>query len=90
MRSSGQAPGAQAGAGVPYARLEETRRDPPPALRTNSEASDEGMLVLNAWNGPESAIIGPFLRSGTLPALFWRRCVARSEARSPPAGKSYR
>ena len=57
-----------------------------PALRTNSEASDEGMLVLNAWNGPESAIIGPFLRSGTLPALFWRRCVARSEARSPPAG----
>ena len=47
------------------------------ALRTNSEASEEGMLVLNAWNGPESAIIGLFLRSGTPPALSWRRCVAR-------------
>ncbi len=40
-------------------------RDQSPTLRTNSEASDEGILVLNAWNGPESAIIGPFLRSGT-------------------------
>ncbi len=69
-RSSGQAPGAQAGAGVPYARLEETRRDPPPALRTNSEASDEDMLVLNAWNGPIIADSGPFLRSGIPPALF--------------------
>jgi len=56
------------------------------ALRTNSEASEEGMLVLNAWNGPESAIIGLFLRSGTPPALSWRRCVARSEARGSSSG----